>query len=441
MHKHNTDSGKGRILAQSTGAPAGRRRRLAWSLAVATCLFGVVAAFGTVQPYPEPPLSQQTTIEAVSLQLVPAQAPLPEFWSEDRLQRGDTVAALLSRLGVNERDVETLRRSPGMPFSLLRPGVIVQARVGGDGDLQSLWFTSGRDQLLTVQRSPEGFRLSEQAIPLTRGLALKSAQIRSSLFAATDAADIPDSVAAQVADIFGGDIDFHRDLRQGDRFSVVYESLSYGGREIRSGRVMAVEFVNQNRAYRAVWYPDAEGKSGGYYTPEGKSLRKAFLRSPLEFSRITSGFGLRLHPIQQRWKRHTGVDYAAATGTKVRATADGVVEFAGQQSGYGNLIELRHPGGYTTWYAHLNGFAKGLRRGMRIAQGDLIGYVGQTGWATGPHLHYEFRVNNQFRNPLAIAFPAAQPLTGERVQGFIEHARPLAAQLDLLRSTNLALLE
>jgi murein DD-endopeptidase MepM/ murein hydrolase activator NlpD len=271
---------------------------------------------------------------------------------------------------------------------------------------------------------------------------MKSAAIRTSLFAATDDADIPDSVASQLAEIFAGDIDFHRDLRQGDHLSAVYESFAFNGREVKSGRVLAAEFVNQGKSLRAVWYADDDaGRTGAYYTPEGKSLRKAFLRSPLEFSRISSGFGLRMHPIQQRWRQHTGVDYAAPEGTRVKATADGIVDFVGQQGGYGNIVHIRHHSGYATWYAHLSAFAKGLRRGMRVAQGDVIGFVGHTGWATGPHLHYEFRVNNQFRNPLAISFPAAQPIAADRLPRFNARTQPLLAQLELLRHSNVALLE
>jgi murein DD-endopeptidase MepM/ murein hydrolase activator NlpD len=435
----------------TTGAPADKGRILAprrapWRLLGGLAsLFGVVvAAFGTVQTTPEPPLTQQLAVETLALSLPePSSAEAMDFWTEERFQRGETFGSLLDRLGIDAGDVDQLRRLGGALKSL-RPGTLVQARVSGGGELRTLSYLANRDQLTLIERDAGGFRISEQPAELARRTVMKSAQIRSSLFAATDAADIPDSVAAQLADVFAGDIDFHRDLRQGDRLSVVYETFAYNGREVKSGRVLAAEFVNQNRSFRAVWYSDegpAATRIAGYYTPEGKSLRKAFLRTPLEFSRISSGFGLRMHPIQQRWRQHTGVDYAAPQGTRVKATADGVVEFAGQQGGYGNLVEIRHHSGYTTWYAHLSGFAAGLRRGARVSQGDLIGYVGQTGWATGPHLHYEFRVNNQFRNPLAIAFPAAQPLPADRIPSFNGQVEPLLTQLELLKNSNLALLQ
>ena len=234
-------------------------------------------------------------------------------------------------------------------------------------------------------------------------------------------------------------MDFHRDLRRGDRFTVVYEMFFHNGRAVKSGRVLGAEFVNGKRAFRAVYFEGAEGK--GYYTPEGKNLRKAFLRSPLEFSRVSSGFGMRQHPIMQSWRAHKGVDYAAPSGTRVRATSDAVVDFAGRQGGYGNMLVLRHHGGITTVYAHLQGFAPGVKKGARVSQGEVVGYVGQTGWATGPHLHYEFRVNNEHRNPLTIAFPAAQPVPAAELAAFRGATGPLAARLDMLRETNLALLE
>jgi murein DD-endopeptidase MepM/ murein hydrolase activator NlpD len=262
---------------------------------------------------------------------------------------------------------------------------------------------------------------------------MKSSVIESSLFAASDVAGIPDSVAMQMADIFGGDIDFHRDLRKGDQFTVVYELHHLAGRPVRAGRVLAAEFVSQRKAYRAVHF------GTGYYAPNGTNLRKAFLRSPLEFSRVSSGFGMRRHPIARVWRAHQGIDYAAPTGTRVRAVADAVVDYAGPKGGYGKVVILRHHGAYTTVYAHLSRIA--VRRGARVAQNDTIGFVGQTGWATGPHLHYEFRISGKARNPFAIAMPAALPVAPQDLAAFRAHAAPLIARLDLLANTNLALLE
>jgi murein DD-endopeptidase MepM/ murein hydrolase activator NlpD len=270
---------------------------------------------------------------------------------------------------------------------------------------------------------------------------MKSAEIRSSLFGATDAAGIPDGVATQLADIFGGDIDFHRDLRKGDRFSVAYESITHLGRMVRTGRILAAEFVNDGNTYRAVWFDGGDGR-GGYYTADGKSIRKSFLRSPLEFSRITSGFSsARYHPVLKEVRAHRGIDYGAPTGTRVKATGDGTVEFAGRQGGYGNVVILRHQGHYETVYGHLSGFASGLRKGSRIGQGDVIGYVGATGVATGPHLHYEFRVDGAHRNPLTVALPAALPLAANQLAQFRDQTQAVLGRLEAIRGVNLALLD
>ncbi|HLF23653.1 MAG TPA: M23 family metallopeptidase, partial [Burkholderiales bacterium] len=262
---------------------------------------------------------------------------------------------------------------------------------------------------------------------------MKSGVIRSSLFAATDAAGIPDGIGMQIAEIFGGDVDFYRDLRKGDRFAVTYEEYRFTGLPVRTGRVLAAEFVNAGKTYRAVLY----GKS--YYTPDGRNLQKAFLRSPLEFSRISSGFGMRRHPIAQVWRAHQGIDYAAPTGTRVRSVGDGVVEFAGAKGGYGNVVIVRHHGQYATVYAHLSRIT--VKRGARVTQNETIGAVGQTGWATGPHLHYEFRIAGEARNPLSVAMPAALPVPPQELSAFLNHAAPLIARLDLLVDSNLALLQ
>jgi murein DD-endopeptidase MepM/ murein hydrolase activator NlpD len=270
---------------------------------------------------------------------------------------------------------------------------------------------------------------------------MKSAEIRSSLFAATDAAQLTDGIASQLADIFSTDIDFHKDLRRGDRFTVVYEMFFDSGEPVKSGRVLAAEFVNNSRSHQAVWFQHND-EQGGYYTLEGKNVRKSFLRSPLEFSRITSGFtNARFHPVLQRWRAHTGVDYGAPTGTGVKATADGIVQFAGVQNGYGNVVILRHQTKYTTLYAHLSAFGGSVNVGSRVSQGDVIGYVGATGLATGPHLHYELRINDVHQDPLTVAMPDAPPITRDRRASFDAIARPLSMRLGLLRNTNLARLE
>jgi murein DD-endopeptidase MepM/ murein hydrolase activator NlpD len=416
--------------------------RLHWlAVAGAAPLLGVMAAFGTVQNEPEP-VPFRTVVETLELAGAPRGEAGNVYFLEDRLQGNDTLAVLLARLGASRSDTENILRSRQASRLLRHLGarMEVQASVGEDGKLQTLWFIAGRDTLYAIDRVGDGFSASELPAEITHRIEARSGEVRSTLFGAADAAGIPDNVASQISDIFAGDIDFHRDLRRGDRFTVIFEMDYHRGRAVRSGRVLAAEFANRKKTYRAVWFEDSVGR-GGYYTPEGKNLRKAFLRSPLEYSRITSGFGIRHHPILQQWLAHNGIDYAAPAGTRVRATGDGRVEFAGRKSNYGLLVALRHNGGYGTYYAHLSRFARGIRPGARVAQGDIVGYVGQTGWATGPHLHYEFHVNNQNRNPLTMAFPSANPVSAQQLAAFRRATEALAARLDLLNNGNLALLE
>jgi murein DD-endopeptidase MepM/ murein hydrolase activator NlpD len=409
------------------------------------CLLAGVAATGTVRQSPEPLVTSVTIVESLALPIAAVvTASIEPFAHEERFERGDTFASLLARLGVDSADAAQLVRQHGKskPLRSLRPGMTVHAETSDNGALMRLRFVSpGRDAVLGFEREGDGFRVIDEPAQVSRQVVLKSGEIRSSLFAAADDAGLPDSITMQIAEIFSGDIDFHRDLRKGDRFAVAYEAFHHNGRALKSGRVLAAEFVNNKRIFRAVWFDDVEEGRGGYFAPDGKNLRKAFLRSPLEFSRVTSGFAMRFHPLLKEWRAHKGVDYGAPTGTRVRATADGVVELAGRQDGYGNVVILRHHGGVTTLYAHLNGFAGEARKGARVAQGDTIGFVGATGWATGPHLHYEFRVNNEHRNPLTVAMPAAEPVPAVRLPAFLDAAKQLTEKLGLVADTRVAALE
>ena len=406
----------------------------------------MVAAFGTAPDSAEIRKHQRIVVEQLQAASGARQAAGNAYFvREERIQRGDTVAALLTRLGVqDEHAFAYLRQQPGTQaiFRQLRPGKLVTARTSELGELLALTFplNGSNDNALVVEKRDGRLHSDERALALAPQIVMKSGEIRTSLFAATDGIGLPDSVATQMADIFGGDIDFHRDLRKGDRFSIVYEILFSQGQPVRSGRILAAEFINDGKTFSAIWFEGRDGQ--GYYTTDGKNIRKAFLRSPLEFSRVTSGFShSRLHPIHQTWRAHKGVDYGAPIGTRVKATGDGIVEFVGKQGGYGNLVVIRHQGRFTTHYAHLNGFAQGIRKGMRISQGDVIGYVGKTGWATGPHLHYEFRINNIHQNPLSIALPSAPPLALQQMAEFKQRAEPLVFRLEQIRGMSLALLD
>jgi murein DD-endopeptidase MepM/ murein hydrolase activator NlpD len=394
---------------------------------------GVVAAFATMAPSSLPAPADSPLVEALAIRtdaLIPAPT---SYRREERFQRGDTLPAFLQRLGISDADVERLKRVRAM--QQVKPGTLVAAEVGVDGTPLYLGFLNGRDTLVRIGGPAEGYRASEERARFEARTVMKSSVIRSSLFAASDAADILDSIAMQLADVFSGDIDFHRDLRKGDRFAVVYEMHHFSGRPVRAGRVLAAEFTNQRKTFRAVYY------KGGYYAADGQNLRKAFLRSPLEFSRVSSGFGMRVHPIARTWKAHNGTDYAAAIGTRVRAVGDGVVDFVGVKGGYGKVVVLRHHGQYATVYAHLSRFPAGLHRGQRVAQNDTIGFVGQTGWATGPHLHYEFQIAGQSRNPRTLAMPAALPVPQQQLPEFLAHAAPLLTRLDLVANGEVARLD
>lgn len=412
-------------------------------VAVITLPFvGVVAAFGIAPNTVTEQMSVKSVIEEITLSPVATAGTEETYWREERVQRGETIASLLSRLKVDDPKANQFLRASAEARGLrqLIAGRMVRAQTSDDGRLLELRYLAG---VMSLVVKPEGeeFRVTEQAAPMERRVVMKSGVIRSSLFAATDAAQLTDAVADQLAQIFSTDIDFHKDLRRGDRFTVVYEMYYDGGEPVRSGRVLGAEFVNQGRAHQAVWFQQGNGQ-GDYYTLEGKPIKKAFLRSPLEFSRITSGFtSARFHPILQRWRAHTGVDYAAATGTGVKATADGTVEFAGRNGGYGNVIVLRHHGKYTTLYGHLSGFGRGIRNGAHVSQGAVIGYVGSTGLATGPHLHYELRINDVYQDPLRVAVPEAPPITTEYRAAFEANARPMGQRLGLQRTTNLARLD
>jgi murein DD-endopeptidase MepM/ murein hydrolase activator NlpD len=436
---------KEEILAQKNRETPTRQARQ-WLLAVAALpFFGVVAAFGIAPDTMPEDLEIHRVVEEVTIPTVLAEEkPASErFWREERIQRGDTVATILSRLGVDDTEAMTyLLQAKGVrSLYQLVPGRAVRAITTGEGRLERLSYLNTDGKRLLVVRDSDGFQASEE-MPAVEGRVMHSSgEINTSLFGATDAAGLHENVAIQMADIFSSDIDFQRDLRKSDRFSVIYEANYADGEFVGVGRVLAAEFINQNVKHHAVYFRDEQGR-GGYYTPDGRNVRKAFLRSPLEFSRITSGFTLsRFHPVLKTWRAHRGIDYGAPTGARVRATADGYVTFAGWKGGYGKVITLRHTNGYSTLYGHLSGFADGVRSGRRVAQGQVIGYVGQTGLATGPHLHYEFMVNGTQRNPLKLALPPGPPITADLRPAFEEASRPLLARLEMLRDTNLAKLD
>lgn len=421
----------------------GRRRRHRWAMMLAGVpMLGVVAAFG---------IAPDTATERITLSEVTQEIVLPipsaanyddaPYWREERVQRGDSIASLLARLQVEDAEVlgflRADRRARGM-YELV-PGRTWRAVTTGAGRLLSLRYYKTDGTELVVTREGDRFSVSVEQPATVTQLQMASGTIQSSLFAAMDRAGLSDGVAVQLADIFSSEIDFHRDLQPKDRFSVVYEAVYANGELVRTGRILAAEFINAGESHRAVYFESPAGRSG-YYTPEGRNMRKAFLRSPLEISRISSGFTFaRLHPVLNVWRAHKGVDYSAPVGTKVRVTANGLIEFAGTQGGYGKAIVVDHGNGYSTLYAHLSGLARDIVPGKRVEQGDLIGYVGMTGITTGPHLHYEFRVRGVHKDPLTQAVPAGTPITAETRQTFDQAIAPMLERLDLVQDMNLGL--
>jgi murein DD-endopeptidase MepM/ murein hydrolase activator NlpD len=343
----------------------------------------------------------------------------------------DTLERIFRKLSLSVTDLATLRSLPDLRASLdkLYPGEQLKFRVQ-DSKLVGLERQLSPSETLKVSRDPNGFASELIINPLEREVVTSEATIRYSLFQAASDAGMSDGLALRIADIFRWDIDFVLDIQPGDRFRVTYEQISQDGEQIGDGDVLAVEFINQGQVYRAVRFaPD--GQNASYYTPDGKSLRKAFLRAPLEFTRVSSRFNpYRRHPVLNRIRAHRGTDYAAPIGTPVKAAGAGRVRFIGNKGGYGKVIELEHANEIRTVYGHLSHFARGLRVGQRVAQGDLIGHVGMTGLATGPHLHYEYLARGVHKDPQKVPLPNDQPIPASRMAAFREHAAPLVATLD-----------
>jgi len=409
-----------------------------------------VTAFGIAPLAPDAALLPQRLItESVSPENLDSQlealADQPLSLLRNDITRGtDTPEALLARLGVSDASAAAFLRSDATARKLLagRGGKMVQVRTSESGALAELVarYPADRPELvkthftrMTVSRTDGRWLARLETQPLATQVRLGSGTIRSSLFAATDEALLPDAVAAQLAEIFSTEIDFHRELKKGDTFSVVYEALTADGEVIAwnegAGRVIAAEFVNNGRAHQALWFGGESGKSG-YFGPDGSSKRRAFLASPMEFSRVTSGFAMRFHPILQNWRQHLGVDYSAPIGTPVRSVGEGTVAFSGWQNGYGNVIQVQHAGDRATVYAHLS--RADVKKGQHVDQGQRIGAVGMTGWSTGPHLHFEFRVHGQHQDPIQVA-KASEAITldpASRLR-FAEAAKGLQAKLEI----------
>jgi murein DD-endopeptidase MepM/ murein hydrolase activator NlpD len=363
----------------------------------------------------------------------------------------DTAESLLQRLNVDDAQATAFIRNNLTARDLLsgRGGKMVQARTNGSGALEELvarYPARRSDQIgthftrLRILREGDRFVARMEVAPLEARVELRSGIVSDSLFGATDEAGIPDSVAVQLAEVFGTEINFHRDLRRGDSFTVSYEALTADGEPLSwnqsARRLLAAEFVNRGRSHSAIWFQASDkGSRGAYFDFNGRGKQRAFLASPMRFSRITSGFAMRFHPILQDWRQHRGVDYGAPSGTAVRTVADGVVDFAGWKNGYGNVVSVKHGKDRSTVYAHLSRID--VRRGQSIEQGSRIGAVGATGWATGPHLHFEFKVGGMQKDPSSIAALAeAVALTPVSGRELAKTTQSVRLQLDVAESSS-----
>lgn len=422
-----------------------RKLKLRWFVTLSTLpLLAVVSAFGII-PQSEIGFSfNQSTVEEIVLPFASKEVNNAEiFWRSERIQRGDTIAEILRRLNIDDNSASQYLRSNKAAESLhqLSSGKNVQAETLADGSLLSLRYINNSGNQVIIEQKDGNFTTRIMNAQIEKRIFMRTGYINSTLFAATDAAGMPDAAANQLADIFSGDIDFHRDLRKGDKFSVIYEMNYSNGEPVSTGNVLAAEFINQGHQYRGLYFEMTQN-NGNYFSPDGKSMRKAFLRSPIEFSRVSSGFKLsRFHPVLNKWRAHKGVDYAAAIGTKVKVTADGTIDFVGQQGGYGNVVIVNHQGRYSTVYGHLSRFASGLRPGQRVSQGDIIAFTGQSGLATGPHLHYEFKINGQQHDPLRVALPDARPINALQKAQFQTATASINELLNMLSSNQLASLD
>ncbi|MCP1728487.1 murein DD-endopeptidase MepM/ murein hydrolase activator NlpD [Natronospira proteinivora] len=390
-----------------------------------------------------PPPQQEREIplrlpDAPLMQALMSEDPLSDADIQVRtleVKPGETLARLFQRNGLNRTDLHHIMQLGGEVQSLARlsPGDQIEVRDDGHGNILGLSRQVDSERILHVHQSDDGFEKELETLPVQRQINYASGEIKRSLYQDARAAGLSNNLIMNLAGIFQWDIDFILDIRDGDEFVVIYEEIYRDGEKVRDGDILAAEIVNRGNRIQAVSYTDPEGDQD-FYTPDGDSMRRTFLRAPLEYMRISSHFNPnRRHPTLNRIRAHRGVDYAAPTGTPIRAAGDGRIVQRGRRGGYGNTIQIRHGERYQTLYAHMSRFASGLSVGSQVQQGDVIGYVGQTGLATGPHLHYEFLVDGVHRNPVTVDFPAADPVGDEFREDFLTTTAPLVAHLELMR--------
>ncbi|QZA79826.1 M23 family metallopeptidase [Deefgea piscis] len=420
-----------------------QKRHLAWlTAAVFLPLSLMVTAYGVVEYGPIEPVNvRQVTQQLITPKIISAQSDTP-FWREEIIQTGDGLGKLFNKLSINDNQAwEFIRTDPSAKVLYeLSAGRLIRAQTTPDGRLLQMSYLNKAGNLIQVIRNGE--QLSTQIAPAVseKYTQQKSGTISSSFYGATDAIGLPDEVAQQLIEAFEQKVDFHNSLKAGDHFSVIYEVEKSGGEDLRTGRILAAQFTNNGQTHEIYWFAGA-GIEGAYFDQNGETSGQSFMSSPVKFSRISSGFSRRYHPVLFKWKSHKGVDYAAPTGTPIYSAADGVVTRVTRDAGYGKFVEIKHGDQYSTLYAHMSAFAKGLKAGQSIKKGEVIGAVGRTGRVTGPHLHYEFKVKGTQVNPLTLKLPNSKPLNATQLAQFKPQMMRTKQQLALLSKVELAKLD
>lgn len=423
------------LLLPSPPVEANKQNRLEPTLSSAKKqIISTTAVITEETATPTSPAPQEVSLLQTPTALTPEPA-AEVLWQNKEINKGDSLSTLFSKTGLGATELYAIVNADpkGKQLTKIHPGQSIAFNLNAENELQQLRYVkSPTETLLITKNSTDSSYLFEE---LVREYEIKTKQaqvnIEQSLFLDAKDAGMDDNLIMELATLFGWDIDFSLDIRGGDSFDIVYEELYLDGKKQKNGKILAANFFNQGKRFSAIYYEKTD-KEGSYFTENGASVRKAFIRSPVDFARVSSHFNLkRKHPIMHTIRAHKGVDYAASRGTPIKATGDGKVILAGRKGGYGKTVIIKHGQRYTTLYAHLNAYARGIRSGKRVRQGQIIGYVGSTGMATGPHLHYEFRVNGSHRNPLTVKLPRAIPLQGEEKQRFF-------AQTDNLRQKLLA---
>lgn len=356
-----------------------------------------------------------------------------------KIQPGENLSSIFAALNLNKADLSQIINSndDAKQFANISSGKFLQLKINQSDQLEQLTYKINAIDTLSATRSNNDFIVELSSKEVTRELTSVQSTIESSLFLDGQKAGLSNKLILQLANIFAWDIDFATNLKSGDQFTVVYEKIIADGKEINTSKIISAEFINRGKVYSAVKYKDPNGNVN-YYTPDGNGMRKAFLSTPVDFAHISSHYNLkRKHPILNRIRAHTGVDYAARTGTPIKSTGDGKIAFHGNKGGYGQVVIVKHGDHYETLYAHMSSFKKGLKNGSSVKQGDIIGYVGQSGLATGPHLHYEFRIDGTHRNPLALNLPHSLPISKKLLADFKSQTKPLLALLNQAKAQSL----